>query len=103
MVGGVKVIPVRCLRDNFAYLVVDDEGGSSAAAVVDPGEAAPVIAALAQHRLTLHQIWATHHHPDHVGGVRGLVEAFPDAEVICHRRDAARAAAFGPVHRQVED
>lgn len=99
----MKVIPVRCLRDNFAYLVVDDEGDKHAAAVVDPGEAAPVLAALAHHRLTLYQIWATHHHADHVGGTRGLLEAFPDAEVVAHARDAERARNFGPVHRVALD
>ena len=97
----VKVIPVRCLRDNFAYLVVDEDGKS--AAVVDPGEPGPVVAALARHQLTLTQVWATHHHADHVGGLRGLSEVAPELEVVAHARDAERVRHFGPVHRVVED
>lgn len=39
------------------------------ALVVDPGEAQPVLTALAQHGLTLAAILVTHHHGDHTGGV----------------------------------
>jgi hydroxyacylglutathione hydrolase len=62
----LSVHPVRALKDNYAYLVADEE--RRAAAVVDPSEAAPVEAALARLGLTLEQIWNTHHHHDHVGG-----------------------------------
>lgn len=51
--------------------------------VVDPGDAAPVLHALAEHRLKLRGILVTHHHPDHTGGVAQL-------------RDATGAAVFGP-------
>ena len=65
----MDVIPVACLKDNYAYLLVRPGGG---AVVVDPSEAAPVEAALEQHGLTLQAIWLTHHHWDHVGGIEGL-------------------------------
>ena len=42
------------------------------AIVVDPGDSAPVIAALAANGLTLAGILVTHHHADHVGGVDAL-------------------------------
>ncbi len=42
------------------------------AVVVDPGDAAPVQAALDAHSLELQTILVTHHHADHVGGVDGL-------------------------------
>jgi len=42
--------------------------------VVDPGEAGPVNAYLSREGLTLVAILATHHHPDHVGGIAELVE-----------------------------
>ena len=41
--------------------------------MVDPGEAGPVKAYLAREGLTLVAILATHHHPDHVGGIAELV------------------------------
>lgn len=53
----------------------------SFAAVVDPGEAAPVRRYLADEGLTLCAILATHHHPDHVGGIAELVH---DAKVPVH-------------------
>ena len=64
----MRVVAVPCLKDNFAYLVID----GSRAAVVDPSEAAPVEAALAREGVTLAAIWLTHHHWDHVGGAAEL-------------------------------
>jgi len=43
------------------------------AAVVDPGEARPVLEYLQRERLELCAILATHHHPDHVGGIPELL------------------------------
>lgn len=85
----MRVVPVPCLKDNFAYLVIDGDGR---AAVVDPGEAAPVEAALAREGATLAAIWATHHHPDHVGGNKELLAAHPGLEVLAGERDADKVA-----------
>jgi hydroxyacylglutathione hydrolase len=74
MVPAMRVIPVACLSDNYAYLVVAD--GSKQAIVVDPSEAEPVVAALAREGLTLVGILATHHHFDHVGGNDALLAKF---------------------------
>ena len=64
-----KITAVPCLSDNYAYLV--HEGDK--AWIVDPSEAGPVIEALARLGLGAAGILATHHHPDHVGGlVEGL-------------------------------
>jgi hydroxyacylglutathione hydrolase len=97
----MQVIPVRCLRDNFSYLVTLQGASPGEVAVVDPGEAGPVLAALEARGLVLHQIWATHHHPDHVGGVKELMTAFPEAEVVAHRADADKVQRFAPAGRQV--
>lgn len=46
------------------------------AVAVDPGDAAPVLAYLQQHNLTLSAILVTHHHSDHIGGVNVLLGQF---------------------------
>ena len=62
------VTPVAAFRDNYIWVIHDDQH----AAVVDPGDAAPVEAFLAREKLELTAILATHHHADHVGGVAEL-------------------------------
>ena len=74
MVPAMRVIPIACLSDNYAYLVVAD--GRKEAIVVDPSEAAPVVRVLESEGLTLVGILATHHHFDHVGGNDELVAKF---------------------------
>lgn len=64
----LQVLAIPAFNDNYFWLIHD----GTHAAVVDPGDAAPVLAALALHRLTLTTILLTHHHADHVGGVAEL-------------------------------
>lgn len=73
--------PIRVLRDNYVWLVATTAGD---AVLVDPGEAAPVLAVLQERRLRLRSILLTHHHPDHIGGVAGILAEF-DAQVIAPR------------------
>lgn len=82
----MRVVPVPCLKDNYAYLVI--EGGE--AAIVDPGEAAPIEEAVRREGVTLVAVWATHHHADHVGGVKELVAAHPGLAVLAGERDAPK-------------
>lgn len=55
--------------------------------MVDPGEAAPVLAKLQQDNLELELILITHHHQDHVGGVAELLRHYPKAKVIGPSQD----------------
>ena len=71
----LEVSPVRAFSDNYLWLI-RAPGDRTGAVVVDPGEARPVEIALEQQGLELRAILVTHHHPDHVGGVRALAERY---------------------------
>ena len=84
----MKVIPVPCLKDNYAYLLVCDE--TQQAGVVDPSEAAPVLQAVQAAGVKLVAILNTHHHWDHTGGNKGLLERQPGLAVYGHASDKGR-------------
>jgi hydroxyacylglutathione hydrolase len=68
----LNVLTVPAFKDNYLWLIHDGVH----AAVVDPGDAAPILAALESHKLSLVAILLTHHHADHVGGVPELLSRF---------------------------
>jgi hydroxyacylglutathione hydrolase len=67
------IIPIPAFTDNYIWLVRDGPH----AAVVDPGDATPVLAFLERENLELSAIINTHHHADHVGGNAALLARFP--------------------------
>jgi hydroxyacylglutathione hydrolase len=71
----VEIRPLRAFHDNYIWLIHGPEDARRVAAV-DPGDAAPVEAALAERGLELAAILVTHHHGDHTGGIRALLERF---------------------------
>lgn len=84
----MRIVPVACLKDNYAYLVVCE--ATNTAAVVDPSEAEPVLAAVEKEGVELRAVWNTHHHWDHTGGNKGLLDALPELAVIAHSSDKGR-------------
>ena len=65
---------IPAYSDNYIWLFHQEN--SRKAYVVDPGDAAPVIATLEKYDLTLAGILITHHHFDHTGGVDALVTRY---------------------------
>lgn len=71
----ITIQPVAAFSDNYIWLLYDSD--SREAAVVDPGDARPVLAALQALDLTLTTVLITHHHMDHVGGLPELLQHGP--------------------------
>ncbi len=65
----LNIIPIPAFDDNYIWLLHNGQN----AVVVDPGDAAPVVAMLKQLNLTLSAILITHHHSDHIDGVASLL------------------------------
>lgn len=65
----MNLLALPAFSDNYIWVI---HNGREAVAV-DPGDAAPVIAALSQADLQLVGILVTHKHPDHVGGLADLL------------------------------
>ncbi|MDO8207099.1 MAG: hydroxyacylglutathione hydrolase [Gallionella sp.] len=63
-----KITAIPALQDNYIWAIHND----SQAVVVDPGDAAPVLAFLTEQNITLTAILCTHRHHDHIGGIEKL-------------------------------
>ncbi|HEX5258148.1 MAG TPA: hydroxyacylglutathione hydrolase [Sphingomicrobium sp.] len=74
----LEVVPVPAFSDNYLWLVHDQESGETA--VVDPGDAAPVLAEAERLGWTVGQVWNTHWHRDHTGG-NFEIKAATDARI----------------------
>jgi len=84
----LEVIPLRELEDNYVYALVDR--ASRSAAVVDPGDAEPVVAFLDRERLALAAVLVTHHHHDHTDGIAPLARRCPGLRVVGPASERAR-------------
>ncbi|MBF0175761.1 MAG: hydroxyacylglutathione hydrolase [Magnetococcales bacterium] len=87
---SLPVHAVPALKDNHIWIFPT---GPDSVAVVDPGEDEPVNRFLTERSLRLSHILLTHHHLDHIGGVKGLCARHAPV-VIGARADAPRLPAL---------
>ena len=83
----MKVEIIKCLEDNYSYLIIDEKTNN--ACVVDPSEHEPIINFVELHNIKLQFILNTHHHYDHVGGNRELKKIY-GAKVVGFKNDKKR-------------
>jgi len=83
-----QIVTLRCLKDNYAFLIHDEGDGSTT--LIDAPEAAPILAELDRRGWVLSRIYLTHHHSDHIDGVAGLRAAHPGVRVYGATADARR-------------
>ena len=79
-----EILKISALKDNYIWLLRK----GAVAAVVDPGEASPVLETLAREKLSLIAIFVTHHHRDHQDGIADLLIQHP-------------AAVYGPAKESI--
>lgn len=107
-----NIVRIPAFTDNYIWLSIDDYGNTI---VVDPGDASPVLEYLKQHELILTDIFVTHHHADHIGGINGLLAEFPDTNVFgpatdrfpmvtikCHALDDITPVSGNQTYRVIE-
>ncbi len=85
---NLSVNPIRAFEDNYIWCITDQSGN---AAVVDPGDAEPVLEHLSDNQLRLRAILLTHHHYDHTDGVSMLIDKAQSAVPV-----------FGPEDSRIE-
>ncbi|MCP2730309.1 hydroxyacylglutathione hydrolase [Limnofasciculus baicalensis] len=84
----MEVYLLPALSDNYFFLLHDSK--DNIAAVVDPAEAEPLLRRLAELGAELVAIFNTHHHSDHIGGNRELIQRFPNVRVYGGAEDRGR-------------
>jgi hydroxyacylglutathione hydrolase len=80
--------PLPAFTDNYIWTLRASPAG--APLVVDPGDAAPVLAMAGAAGTAPAAVLLTHHHPDHIGGTEALLERWPGLPV------------FAPVDERIE-
>ena len=63
-----KISPIPAFEDNYLWLL--EREGYDGCAIVDPGDANPVIESIQRKGLRLDAILITRKHGDHIGGVK---------------------------------
>lgn len=84
----MNIIRIPVLNDNYIFLLHDPH--LNIVAVVDPAVAKPVLAKIDELGAKLVAIFNTHHHSDHIGGNKEILQQFPEAVVYGGKEDRGR-------------
>ena len=84
----MEIFRLKALSDNYIFLLYDSQ--SNTAAVVDPAQLKPVLEKLTELKAELIAIFNTHHHMDHVGANRQLMDKFPNITIYGGTEDRGR-------------
>ncbi|OUS31398.1 hydroxyacylglutathione hydrolase [Thalassotalea sp. 42_200_T64] len=87
-----QVTAIKAFNDNYIWCIT--KGASSSCTLVDPGDANVCIEFIKENQLTLNTILITHHHQDHVGGLKKLAE-------FCQENDWP-LSIFGPAGESIQ-
>ena len=81
-----NILGLRVLSDNVIWLLIKDKS----VVVVDPSVHEPVFKYVNENNFHLEAILQTHHHSDHIGGTKTLIERWPNVKVIASSKEKKR-------------
>ena len=83
----LKISIIKCLTDNYSYLIRDEK--TNLVGIVDPSEFEAVDAEVSKSYKKLDFILNTHHHFDHVGGNQELKKKY-NSKIVASKIDETR-------------
>lgn len=75
--SNLSIKPIKSFTDNYIWMIKKNKD----VAVVDPGDAIPVLNFLKEKNLNLKSILITHKHSDHIGGIEDLLSHYPNIKI----------------------
>ena len=80
MTLNIEVAIINQLSDNYSYIIYSPK--IKTALIIDPAESKPLIDFLKKNDLSLQGILITHHHSDHISGIKELLNFEADFKGI---------------------
>jgi hydroxyacylglutathione hydrolase len=91
--SNVTVTAIKAFSDNYIWALTSAKANSNKSVLVDPGDAGVCIDFLEKSQTTLSAILITHHHPDHTGGIKELLD-------YCHQKHWP-LTVYGPANEKI--
>ncbi len=83
----IEIFTIPCLHDNYAYIIHDTKTNKNS--LIDAPEAKPIQSFLEKKKWNLEYILITHHHSDHIDGIKELSRLF-NSKIIGAQNDKKR-------------